>query len=188
MQWQKTSQKFPSDFPFIVYLLNLNYEKSAKFNSTFLRHKSFSILPKYWQVGKYTALLSEFSSPRKAKKISLSFGWWIYVMVEQRNLWCYGKLFIWKSELVFPSDKWNYSELTQSITVKLVQTTTSLRLTILSSPKQILVQSLLYKTTTCLTRPATTFFCLPNENMPSKTTTKKFYATKKCETNIRNNA
>ena len=32
-----------------------------------------------------------------------------------------------------------------------------------SPPKQIPIQSLLYKTTVCLTQPATTFFCLPNE-------------------------
>ena len=40
----------------------------------------------------------------------------------------------------------------------LCKTTSRLRRPILSPPKQILVQSLLYKTTTCLTRPATTFF------------------------------
>ena len=33
----------------------------------------------------------------------------------------------------------------------------------LSPPKQIPIQLLLYKTTTYLTRPATTYFCLPNE-------------------------
>ena len=37
------------------------------------------------------------------------------------------------------------------ITVKPLQTTTSLRRPMLSSPKQIPIQSLLYKTTTCLT-------------------------------------
>ena len=40
--------------------------------------------------------------------------------------------------------------------------TISVRQPILSPPKQILVQSLLYKTTTCVTQPATTF-CLPKE-------------------------
>ena len=38
------------------------------------------------------------------------------------------------------------------------KTTTRLRRPVLSSPKPIPIQSLLYKTTTCLTRPATTFF------------------------------
>ena len=32
-------------------------------------------------------------------------------MVEPRILQNYGKLYIWKSELIFPSDKQNYSEL-----------------------------------------------------------------------------
>ena len=41
--------------------------------------------------------------------------------------------------------------------VKPVQTTTSEKRPMLSSPKQIPIQSLLYKTTACLTRPATTF-------------------------------
>ena len=60
-------------------------------------------------------------------------------MVEPRILWSNEKLFIRKSELIFPSDKRNYSELTENITVKLVQTTTSVRRPILSPPKQILV-------------------------------------------------
>ena len=37
--------------------------------------------------------------PKKEKKISLIFGWKIYVMVEQRILYSYGKLYIWTSEL-----------------------------------------------------------------------------------------
>ena len=45
----------------------------------------------------------------------------------------------------------------------LCKTTTRLRRPMLNPPKQIPVQSLLYKTTTCLTRPGTTFFCLPNK-------------------------
>ena len=40
-------------------------------------------------------------------------------MVETTILWSYGKLYIWKSELIFPSEKQNYSELTDSITVNL---------------------------------------------------------------------
>ena len=44
----------------------------------------------------------------------------------------------------------------------LCKITTCLWQTMLSSHKQIPIQSLLYKTTTCLTQPATTFFCLSN--------------------------
>ena len=51
------------------------------------------------------------------------------------------------------------------------KTTTRLRRPMLSPPMRIPIQSLLYKTTTCLTRPATTFFCPPNEKNLSKTTT-----------------
>ena len=67
VQW-KEDKKFPLDFPFIAYLLNSNYEKSAKCNPSFLRDNFFSMLPKYWQVSKYTAMLSEFSFPKKGKK------------------------------------------------------------------------------------------------------------------------
>ena len=73
--------------------------------SYFLKAQFFSILPKYWQVSKYTAMLSEFSFPKMGKELSLSFEWQIYVMVELRILWSYGELYIWKSELIFPSDK-----------------------------------------------------------------------------------
>ena len=45
-----------------------------------------------------------------------------------------------------------------SRTIKLVQTTTSIRRPRLSPPKQIPIKSLLYKKTTCLTPPATTLF------------------------------
>ena len=79
---KKKSWEFLSDFPFIAYLLNSNYKKSAECNSTFLQAKFFYILPKYWQFSKYTALLSELSFPTKVKK-----------------------LFIWKSELIFPSNE-----------------------------------------------------------------------------------
>ena len=48
----------------------------------------------------------------------------------------------------------------------LYKTTTRLRRPMLSPPKQIPIQLLLYKTTTCLTRPATIFFCLPNDKKP----------------------
>ena len=52
---------------FIAYLLNSNYEKLAECNPTFRRDNFFSILLNYWQVGKYTALLKEFSFPEKGK-------------------------------------------------------------------------------------------------------------------------
>ena len=55
----------------------------------------------------------------------------------------------------------------------------------LSLPKQIPIQSLLYKMTTCLTRSANTFFCLPNEKNLSETTTTKLYPAKKWEINVR---
>ena len=54
----------------MAYLLNLNYEKSAECNFTFQQDKFFSILPKYWQVSKYTALLSKFSFPKKETKFA----------------------------------------------------------------------------------------------------------------------
>ena len=53
----------------------------------------------------------------------------------------------------------------------------------LSPPKQIPIQLALYKTITCLTRPATTFFCLPKKKL-SKTTT-RFNPAKKWERSIR---
>ena len=52
-------------------------------------------------------------------------------------------------------------------------------------PKQILIQSLLNKTTTCLTRPATSFFVSQMKKNLPKTTTTKFYPAKKWERNIR---
>ena len=48
----------------------MNYEKPAKWNPTFLQDKVFSIVLKYWQVSKYTAMLSEFTFPKKEKKKS----------------------------------------------------------------------------------------------------------------------
>ena len=77
----------------------MNYEKLAKCNPTFLQDNFFSIVPKYWQVSKYTVMLSEFSFTKKRKKVSLIFEWYIYIMVEPRILQNYGKLYIWTSEL-----------------------------------------------------------------------------------------
>ena len=64
-------------------------------------------------------------------------------------------------------------------------TTCHLRHPILSPPEQIPRQSLLYKTTTCLTQPAITFFALKKKKVLSKITTTKLYLAKKQETNIR---
>ena len=46
---------------------------------------------------------------------------------------------------------------------------------------QILVQSLLYKTTACLTWTAATFFDFQMKKNLSKTTTTKLYPAKECE-------
>ena len=51
----------------------------------------------------------------------------------------------------------------------------------LSPPKQIHVQSLLYKKTACLMRTATTFFDFQMKKSLSKTTTTKLYPAKECE-------
>ena len=60
-----------------------------------------------------------------------------------------------------------------------------LRQPILCPPKQTPMQLLLYKTTTCITRPATTFFVSQMKKNLSKTTTTRLYPVKKWETNIR---
>ena len=57
----------------------------------------------------------------------------------------------------------------------LYKTTTPLRQPMLSPPKPISIQLLLYKTTTCLTRAATTFFVPQMKKNLSKTTTAKLY-------------
>ena len=61
-------------------------------------------------------------------------------------------------------------------------TTTRLRWPVLCPPKEIPIQLLLYKMTISLTRPATTFFCLPSEKNLSKTIATKLYPAKKWET------
>ena len=67
----------------------------------------------------------------------------------------------------------------------LYKTATCLRRLTLSPPKQIPIQSLLSKMTTCLTWPATTFFVSQMKKNLSKTITTKFYPEKKWETNIK---
>ena len=51
----------------------------------------------------------------------------------------------------------------------------------MSPPKPIPVQSILHKTTTCLTRPAATFFDSQMEKNLSKTVTAKLYPAEKWE-------
>ena len=65
---------------------------------------------------------------------------------------------------------------------QLHKATTRLSRPVLSPPKQIPLQSLLYKTTTCLTRPATTFFVSQMKKNLSKATATKLYPTKKWKT------
>ena len=113
--------------------------------SYFLPDKFFSILPKYWRVSKYTAMLSEFSFPIKGKNKSY------FRMVNS----CNGgtKEFLWEWEIIH-LDIWTQLKSLQSNMFK---------------RPQIPVQLLLYKTTTCLTRPETTFF---DSKMKKKTSLK----------------
>ena len=82
--------------------------------------------------------------------------------MEPMILWGYGKLYIWKSELIFPSDKWNYSKLTHCSQTcsddRVYKMTTRLRWPMLSPPQRIPMQSLLYNTISCLMQPVTIFF------------------------------
>ena len=57
----------------------------------------------------------------------------------------------------------------------------------LSLHKQIPIQLLLYKITTCLTQPVTNFLVsqMKKKKKLSKTITEKLYLTKKWETNLR---
>ena len=70
------------------------------------------ILPTEFQESEFATLQPTTAEYVRLSELRLSFEWWIYVMVELRILWSYGKSYIWKSELIFPSDKRNYSELT----------------------------------------------------------------------------
>ena len=69
----------------------------------FLTEQIFFHPPKILKSPKYTAILSEFSFPKKGsefsfpkkgKEFSLNFGWQIYVMAEPRILWSYEKFYI----------------------------------------------------------------------------------------------
>ena len=67
----------------------------------------------------------------------------------------------------------------------LYKMTTHLRQPTLSLTKQIPIQMLLYKTTTCLMQPATPYLVSQIKKKLSKTTTTKFYPAKKWEINMR---
>ena len=103
---KKNILEVPLGLHSMQYLLNSNYEKSAKCNPTFRRDKLFTILLKYWQVSKYSAMLSEFSFPQnKFQMVRLCNGG----TKDFVELW---EIIIWKYELIFRSDKRNYSQLT----------------------------------------------------------------------------
>ena len=155
----------------MAYLLNANYEKVAECNPTFRWDRFFSILQKYWQVWKYTVLLSKFSFPKKGKNKSK------FQIVNLCNggskdiaeLWEIIHLKIWthfsiRQTKLFWINLEHYSQTCSND--HLCKTTIRLRRPMLSPPKQIPVQLLLHKTTICLTRPTTTFFCLSNEKKP----------------------
>ena len=57
-----------------ILIMKLELWKVGKMQSYFPKGQFFSI-PKYWQVSKYTAMLSEFSFPKKGIELNLSFGW-----------------------------------------------------------------------------------------------------------------
>ena len=87
---------------------------------------------------------------------------------------------------IFKATSWNKLFLLCSQTClydHLYKTTTRLRRSMLSPPMQISIQLLLYKTTTCLTHPATFFVPQTKKNL-CKTTTVKLYQTKKWEANV----
>ena len=63
--------------------------------------------------------------------------------------------------------------------------TNSIRRSMLSLLKQILIQSLLYKTITCLTQPASTFFVSQMKRTCLKQPLQNLNPTKKWKTNIR---
>ena len=153
----------------------------------------FSMFPKYRQVSKYTAMLCEFSFPKKGKNNSN------FRMVNLCNsgtkdfveLWEIIHLKIWthfsiRQTKLFWINLKHYSQ--TSSNDHFCKTTTRLRRPMLSPPKQIPLQSLLTKMTTCLTRPVTPFFVSQMKKRPSKTTTNKLYPAKKCEANIQSKA
>ena len=152
---KQTSQKFSSDFPFIAYLLNSNYEKSAECNPTFRQDNFFSI-PKYWQVSKFTALLSEFSFPKKWGKKSK------FQMVNLGNGETKDFVELWE---IMHLKIWTHFSIRQTKLFWINLKHYSQRPPMLSPSKQGALQLLLYKTTTCLMRPVT-FILSPKWKKP----------------------
>ena len=155
----------------------------------------FSILPEYWQVSKYTALLGELSLSSQKREKNKSKFWMINLCNGGTKdfvvLWEIIHLKIWthfsiRQTKLFWIKLKHYSHTCSND--HLCKTTTHLRWPMLSPLKQTPIPSLLYKTTSCLTRPGTTFFVSQMKKNPSKKTTKKLYPGKKCGTSIRNNA
>ena len=146
---------FPLDFPFITYLLNSNYEKSAKFNPTFLQDIFF---PSSQNIDKSVCTQecwANLASQKKRRQNKSNF--W---MVNLCNSGTKDFVELWK---IIHLNIW--TQLTYSITVKPVQKTTYVQLPLLSPPKQIPDQLLLSNMT------SNHFSWLTNEKNLSKTIT-----------------
>ena len=161
VQWKKHPRS--SSRTFIVHLLNSNYEKLAECNPTLRRDKFFPILPKYWQVSKYTALLSEFSFP-KWEKIKFKFR-----MINLCNGGTKDFVKLWE---ILHLKIWTHFSIRQTKLFWINLKHYSQRLRVLSPSKQIPLQSLMIRQP----RP---LFCLSNEKSPSKTTTNQLFLQKK---------
>ena len=146
--------------------------KSRQMQFYFPTGQFFSILPKYCQVSKYAALLSEFSFPRKGKfwMVNLCNGGSkdFLELRENKHLKIWTHFSIKQTKLFWMKLK-HYSQACSYD--HLCRMTTFLRRPILSLPKQTPVQSWLYQTSTCLTRPTTTFLSpiKPRLKQPLKT-------------------
>ena len=99
------------------------------------------------------------------------------------------KMIFWKKMILnccIQSDlgilAWCYSQTCSNN--HLYKTTTRLRRPLLSQPKQILIQLLLYKMTTCLTQSATTFFISQMKKYLPKTTATKLHKAQKRKINL----
>ena len=90
--------------------------------------------------------------------------------------------YVWKSELIFPSDKWNCSKLTESIAVKPVQTTTSVRQPLVYDDQSwVRPNEFPYNLYYCIRRPRDQrplFFVSQMKKSLSKTITKKTCSSK----------
>ena len=102
-------------------------------------------------------------SPRKLKKQLILLRWNIFL-----------KTFLQEFGLAIRTSDFKFYYSKTCLYEHLYKTTTRLRRPVLSPPKPIPIQSFMCKTTTCLTRPATTFFVSQMKNNLCKTTTAKF--------------